>query len=286
MDVKCYKYILTLLLVAVNTYGLVGGLHITNVNLPTPLAVGEGGWLECDWADDGDKIYALKWYLGLDEFYRWTPAETPPVKTFSMSGNPLAVDVDASHRGRVRIQGVTLGAAGVFRCEVSAEAPSFHTESQVANMVVVDLPDGKPIITGVQESYQMHDNVNLNCTSFHSQPAAELTFYINGGQADPSWLVRYTPHEDPTTGLETSMLGLKFPLWPRLFRRGSTVTVKCTASILNMYFDSSEAVIQSDMPYHASIMEGRAAAATDSIYTRSKVLSVVFSTLFLLAIFH
>ncbi|XP_042885761.1 uncharacterized protein LOC122261967 [Penaeus japonicus] len=137
MDVKWYKNILTLLIVAVNTYGQVGGLHITNVNLPSPLAVGEGGWLECDWADDGDTIYALKWYLGLDEFYRWTPAETPPVKTFSMRGDPLTVDVDSSHKGRVRIQGVTLGAAGVFRCEVSAEAPSFHTESQVSNMVVV-----------------------------------------------------------------------------------------------------------------------------------------------------
>ncbi|XP_047469412.1 uncharacterized protein LOC125025445 [Penaeus chinensis] len=173
-----------------------------------------------------------------------------------------------------------------YPAKFTAESENSDTEFFLCPEKIKNLPDGKPIITGVQESYQMHDNVNLNCTSFHSQPAAELTFYINGGQADPSWLVRYTPHEDPTTGLETSMLGLKFPLWPRLFRRGSTVTVKCTASILNMYFDSSEAIIQSDMPYHASIMEGRAAAATDSIYTRSKVLSVVVWTLLLLAILH
>ncbi|XP_037780210.1 uncharacterized protein LOC119576626 [Penaeus monodon] len=259
-----------------------------------------GRWGGGRWRDaifgDGDKIYALKWYLGLDEFYRWTPAETPPVN-LQLSQTPgrgrRPPPGPRPHPGR------DARAAGVFPLRGVRGAPPFHP-TQVANMVrrrnpcsypplpaspPPDLPDGKPIITGVQESYQMHDNVNLNCTSFHSQPAAELTFYINGGQADPSWLVRYTPHEDPTTGLETSMLGLKFPLWPRLFRRGSTVTVKCTASILNMYFDSSEAVIQSDMPYHASIMEGRAAAATDSIYTRSKVLSVVASSL-LLAILH
>lgn len=116
---------------------MVGGLHITKVGVSTPLAVGESGWLECEWADDGDSIYALKWYLGLDEFYRWTPAEDPPVKTFKIRGEPLRVDASASHKGRVRIQAVTLAAAGVFRCEVSAEAPSFHTESHVAYMTVV-----------------------------------------------------------------------------------------------------------------------------------------------------
>lgn len=299
MDVKCYKYILTLLIVAVNTYGLVGGLHITNVNLPTPLAVGEGGWLECDWADDGDKIYALKWYLGLDEFYRWTPAETPPVKTFSMSGNPLAVDVDASHRGRVRIQGVTLGAAGVFRCEVSAEAPSFHTESHVAYMTVVDLPDEKPRISVPQDTYQLEEDVFLNCSSPRSQPPAELTFYVNGEQADPSWLVPQNAiAEDPAPsshhhhhhppGLQTAVLGLRFTLWPRLLRRGSVV-VKCTASILNLYWDSSEVAIRVDQPYHASIMEGRASSAASSsaaaggaVTSLSQSLFVLISTCWLL----
>ncbi|KAK7075526.1 hypothetical protein SK128_022021 [Halocaridina rubra] len=113
------------------------GLRITKVSVPSPMSTGEGGVLECEWADDGDKIYALKWYLGLDEFYRWTPAENPPVKTFQVRGNPISVDLDASMRGRVRFHHVTLEAAGVYRCEVSAEAPSFHTESGVASMAVI-----------------------------------------------------------------------------------------------------------------------------------------------------
>ena len=50
---------------------------------------------------------------------RWTPLEDPPVKTFRLSGEPLRVDAAASHRGRVRIEGVTRQAAGLFRCEVS-----------------------------------------------------------------------------------------------------------------------------------------------------------------------
>lgn len=115
----------------------VGGLRITHISVPTPVVVGEAAWLECEFLEENENVYALKWYLGLDEFYRWTPAETPSVKTFEVKGSPLVVDTGASSRGRVRITDVRLGATGVFRCEVSAEAPSFHTESDVATMTVL-----------------------------------------------------------------------------------------------------------------------------------------------------
>ena len=70
--------------------------------------------------------------------------------------------------------------------------------------------------------------------------------------------MQYPTYEDPETGLETSILGLRFPLRPRLLRRGMA-EVKCTASILNKYWESSVASVYGDVPYHASIMEGRAA---------------------------
>ncbi|KAK8740164.1 hypothetical protein OTU49_003070 [Cherax quadricarinatus] len=264
------------------------GLHITKVGVPSPVAVGDSGWLECEFVDEGESIYALKWYLGLDEFYRWTPAENPPVKTFPVRGDPLTVDTAASQRGKVRIQGVTLAAAGVFRCEVSAEAPSFHTESDVSTMTVVDLPDEEPVISGARASYQLHEDVILNCSSPRSQPPATLTFYINDEQADPGWLIPYPPLEDSQTGLETAVLGLRFPLRPRLLFRRGAVTVKCTASILNLYWDSSEIFIPADVPYHASIMEGRAAAAAGRGYpaTVSSALTVVAVGLLPLLLLH
>ncbi|XP_066976578.1 uncharacterized protein [Macrobrachium rosenbergii] len=239
---------------------LSSALQITKIQVPSHVATGESGSLECDFTDDGDTIYALKWYLGLDEFYRWTPAENPQGKTFPVLGNPIAVDLKSSRKGKVRFHHVTLEASGVYRCEVSAEAPSFHTESAVATMTVVDLPDGKPQIRGVRPSYQLRDEVVLNCSSSLSQPAAKLKFYINDEQADPLWIHHYNAIEDSFTGLETSVLGLRFPLWPRLLRQGM-VSVKCTAEILNLYWDSSEAFILVDIPFHASIMEGRASGA-------------------------
>ncbi|XP_053634409.2 uncharacterized protein [Cherax quadricarinatus] len=277
---------LLLLLFITNVADIVAGLHITKVTVPTPVAVGEGGWLECEFVDEGESIYALKWYLGLDEIYRWTPAENPPIKTFPVKGDPLTVDTAASNRGKVRINDVTLGASGVFRCEVSAEAPDFHTESEVATMTVVDLPDEDPRISGVGSNHQLHQEVLVNCSSPRSQPPASLTFYVNQELADPGWLIHYSPVEDPETGLETAVLGLRFALRPRLLRRSGSVSVKCTASIFNVYFRSTEASVTADVPFHASIMEGRAAAAASAARgcpeSVTSVLTVMISLVLLL----
>ncbi|KAK4290295.1 hypothetical protein Pmani_036793 [Petrolisthes manimaculis] len=240
-------------------YG-VGGLRITRVGVPSPVVVGEDGWLECEFVEEGENVYALKWYLGLEEFYRWTPAETPSVRTFPVRGKPMVVDGAVSNRGRVRFSGITLGATGVFRCEVSAEGPSFHTESEVATMTVVDLPDEKPRLTGVRESYHLHQDVRINCTSPRSQPPATLTFYVNNQPADPSWLRQYSPiEEEGSSGLETAVLGLHFPLRPGQLVRGPAV-VKCTAVIEDRYLADTVVLLHSDVPLQASIMEGRATA--------------------------
>lgn len=72
-------------------------------------------------------------------------------------------------------------------------------------------------------------------------------------------MIQYPTYEDPETGLETSVLGLRFPLRPVLLLQRGMAEVKCTASILNKYWESSVASVYGDAPYHASIMEGRAA---------------------------
>ncbi|XP_042239847.1 uncharacterized protein LOC121877941 [Homarus americanus] len=279
------RLLLSFLLLLITRNDVALGLHITKVVVPTPVAVGDGGWLECEFVDQGQSIYSLKWYLGLDEFYRWTPAENPPIKTFHVKGDPLTVDRSSSHKGRVWIKDVTLGAAGVFRCEVSAEGPDFHTESEIGTMTVVDLPDEEPRITGTQDSYQMHEDVILNCSSPRAQPPASLSFYVNDEPADPLWLTPYHPKEDPETGLETAVLGLRFPLRPRLLRRGAAI-VKCTAAILNIYWDSTEVFIPTDAPFHASIMEGQTAIGRGYPAAGSSLLTVLVLAILLLLLPH
>ncbi|KAK4320823.1 hypothetical protein Pmani_008335 [Petrolisthes manimaculis] len=236
------------------------GLSITRINVPDVVAVGEGGWFQCEFTK-GESVYALKWYLGLDEFYRWTPAETPAIRTFPVKGNPLTVDKAASNRGRIKIQNFKLGATGLYRCEVSAEAPSFHTETAVATLSVVDLPDEKPRIVGVQSAYQVHEEVTVNCSSYNSFPPATLSFYVNDEPAEPSWVTHYPPTEDPESGLKTSVLGLQFPLRPNLLLSGGRAMVKCTAAIGDNYWESSVVAVHSDTPHQASVMEGRASSS-------------------------
>ncbi|XP_066953229.1 uncharacterized protein [Macrobrachium rosenbergii] len=240
--------------------------------VPNVMTTEQPTWLDCDYAGGGDKIYALKWYLGLDEFYRWTPAENPQKKTFPIVHDPIEVDIESSNEGRVRVKRLSLEATGVYRCEVSAEAPSFHTDSRISSMNVVDLPDSRPLITGVQRSYNLHEEVRLNCSSPLSYPLANITFFVNDEQADPSWLIPYKSIDDSSSHLQTAVLGLKFILWPNLLKKGS-VAVRCMAEITPVYRDDSEAYIQVDIPYHASVMEGRASSADGLLLAASSVIS-------------
>ena len=106
------------------------------MTVPTPILVGANGLLECHYIPESDSVYSLKWYLGLHEFYRWTPAENPTVKIFPIH-SAFQVDSKDSREGRVRIRNVTLSAEGTLRCEISGEAPEFHTEFKDVDMTVV-----------------------------------------------------------------------------------------------------------------------------------------------------
>lgn len=57
-----------------------------------------------------------------------------------------------------------------------------HLKIKVTWFGPPDLPDEKPRISGVQGSYQMHEDVIVNCSSPRSLPPATLTFYVNDEQ--------------------------------------------------------------------------------------------------------
>ena len=43
-----------------------------------------------------------------------------------------------------------------------------------------DLPDDHPRITGVHEQYEPGEGITATCTSWHSNPPANLSWFING----------------------------------------------------------------------------------------------------------
>ena len=70
-----------------------------------------------------------------------------------------------STKQHVLLTNLTLDSGGTYKCEVSAEAPSFRTKSAHQDMVVVVLPS-KAEIMGVHPKYQVGDIVNVTCFSY------------------------------------------------------------------------------------------------------------------------
>lgn len=77
------------------------GLKNVKVISPGGVPVGEAIKLECQFDTEDDQLYAVKWYKGKKEFYRYVPRDNPPGKVFPSSG----VNVNVS---RVRFRVYTL----------------------------------------------------------------------------------------------------------------------------------------------------------------------------------
>ncbi|XP_068229242.1 uncharacterized protein [Palaemon carinicauda] len=230
--------------------GVTEGIRVTKVLVPDSLVVGDSAWLDCGFEEEDDHVYTLKWYLGLHEFYRWTPADTQEDKIFPLP-SAFEIDLEHSRRGRVRVLNVTLAATGNFRCEISGEAPFFRTSFGTATLTIVDPPDSKPAITGIKTQYKLRDIVDVNCTSFNAKPAPEITFYIDNELAEPAWVMSYPPVND-TNGLMNVTKRLKFELHPNIKTTGKML-LKCTSSS-HLYWQSSDKVINIDLPYYYPVM--------------------------------
>ena len=84
-----------------------------------------------------------------------------------------------SNESSITLVNTSLASTGRYRCEVSTEAPMFSTESKYGDLLVLVLPALPPVIMGGEEEYAPGDFLHLNCTSYESKPAADLTWFIN-----------------------------------------------------------------------------------------------------------
>ncbi|XP_071448839.1 uncharacterized protein [Hetaerina americana] len=166
---------------------------LRDVRLTVPVAVRRGGRvkLSCDYDLEDAQLYSVKWYRGDQEFFRFVPREEPHTQVFPYPG--VNVDVSLSGARGLVLRDVQPDLTGVFKCEVSADAPLFHTIIREAAMVIADPPDGIPLISIEDGRLQFASGETLraNCTSPSSFPAANLTWYINGRQVEETYVRRY-----------------------------------------------------------------------------------------------
>ncbi|XP_015911212.1 cell adhesion molecule 2 isoform X2 [Parasteatoda tepidariorum] len=213
--------------------------RIVMLDVPSPTILGESVELTCSYELDDEQLYSVKWYKNDVEFYRYVPNDWPPGQFLPLPG--IRVDLSKSGKNSVYLRHVDLNSGGLYRCEISAEAPSFDTAEAEKEMKVYVLPSEGPTLTGGNQEYRIGDTVIVNCTSAKSKPAATLRWYINDELVGPEYETEYstTLHAD---GLETSSLGLKFIVTSQHFQNGN-MKLKCTATISRIYTMSNEEMV-------------------------------------------
>jgi len=216
-------------------------IRLTQESIPSHAIKGEDLVLECLYDLEGDSLYSVKWYRNGQEFYRHIPTDRPQTVVFQQHG--LIVDEYKSTETRIILRNVDLNTSGKYRCEVSGEAPLFQTATFTNILIVFDLPDNGPVISGTQPTYSPGDILTANCTSHNSFPIAVLNWYINGQVASHKVLQKF---ESVTTrqALTTTTLGLRLKFERNLFNKAGDLKIKCTATIEPIYWKSSEESVQ------------------------------------------
>ncbi|XP_068630686.1 uncharacterized protein [Battus philenor] len=159
--------------------GNVLGLRDIQITVPEAVGVGSNAVLGCRWAlDTGEALYTVKWYHGAQEFFRFVPKELPNTRVFSQTG--INVDVSRSGAQQVVLRDASRGLSGRYRCEVSADAPFFHTVYKSAILRVIDLPTSQPKVRAQKSWYSAGDMLRANCTAPPADPPANITWLVNG----------------------------------------------------------------------------------------------------------
>ncbi|XP_042142162.1 signal-regulatory protein beta-2-like, partial [Ixodes scapularis] len=101
-----------------------GDVQLLGLDVPAYAVSGRSASLRCRFRLGDSPLYSVKWYKGTREFFRYVPSENPPKKYFILSG--ITVNVAESDQSSVLLEYLTLNDGGTYRCEVSADAPSFE----------------------------------------------------------------------------------------------------------------------------------------------------------------
>merc|ERR1712107_828105 len=113
---------------------------------------------------------------------------------------------------------------------VSAGPPRFQTDIKLVEVQVVALPSQAPKILGVKGQYEVGDLVMAQCLSPVSVPPVTLSWYIDSDSAVSG---EVGPQEDMASSAPEHSIHSVLPL-----------RLKCTASVLDLYWRTAEEVAQ------------------------------------------
>ncbi|KAL1140703.1 hypothetical protein AAG570_000633, partial [Ranatra chinensis] len=157
----------------------------------------------------------------------------------------------------VTLSNVKRELTGLYKCEVSADAPLFHTIIRSAYVVVTVEPNSVPELTVEKTKYTLGERIRANCSSRSAYPAANLTFFINNMQVANSDMTKLSMYvETDRGGLETSVLELETVAVPLMFSReeGGRLRLRCLATQYSLYTSSADLFLQEDTPQLAHVL--------------------------------
>lgn len=234
-------------LCAFSQFVVTGGLRDVELKVPVAVPVGSTATLVCTYDLEGDPLYTVKWYKGRQEFFRYVPKELPHTRVFALPG--VNVDVSASGADKVVLRDVPLELTGKYRCEVSTDAPDFHTIVVSAHMVVVKELEGEPVVNLEKTSYSIGDTLRGNCSSPPARPAANVTWYINDNMVNASYLTRSIDES-----LVVTTAGIQVEVDTFLEGR---IKVRCVVDVYNVYSTQRELWLDENRPRLASVLGTR-----------------------------
>ncbi|XP_033164396.1 uncharacterized protein LOC117143708 [Drosophila mauritiana] len=157
-------------------------LRVTDINVPQIVDFRDNVTLSCSYDISGHTLNSVKWYKNGKEFFRYSPLTPPTYIPFAVEGVQLIDDGNECNESSCRVELNLLGvkSSGVYRCEVSGDAPHFQLTARDANMTVEALPQNNPLISSFHSTYRFNDFVEVNCSTDFSSLFTRITWYVNG----------------------------------------------------------------------------------------------------------
>ncbi|CAM1300484.1 Uncharacterised protein g2730 [Pycnogonum litorale] len=242
-------------------------IRLVDIKIPDAVKPGEDVELDCAFDMQGSRLYSVKWYKDGVEFYRYVPKSKPQIRAFRNRG--IHVNIEKSDAGRVYLNDLNFYSSGMYMCEASGEKPDFQTKMGQKKLIVYELP--KPglrlKITGERNTYKFGDGVILNCTSPPSQPAPNISWFINNVQMLPT---KNITTEIKRTNMLVALSVLEFKLSASAFQDGKA-KILCRATILNLYNTSSAVLLEHESIWNDNVKKGNGNALASGTQNAGRI---------------
>ncbi|XP_004933569.2 uncharacterized protein LOC101737324 [Bombyx mori] len=249
--------------------GTVNSLKSLQIHVPKAVLTGTDAELMCTYELEGALLYSIRWYRNMIEFYRYVPKESPATKVFPVA--EIKVDVAASDQNKVVLTEVDRTLTGEYQCEVSADAPLFHTDIKSAEMVVVEPPLIGPNVTTDRMTYVGGDHIRANCTSPPSLPAANITWYVNE-QMVPGFTANHILNF--SNGYASSLAVLE--LEAAVLSPVPTLMIRCEASMFDIWRATSHTIVLRERSANPASALGRSFTGAASETCLPKIIVLLF----------